>query len=126
VIHTFAVSCADRPHLSEPYAIVVELLQKIGNSTTLTPAITRGNSEQPRHTVELTGSSNSNNTNMSFEIIPPKIENAEQYEYLPGHFTAHRVLGMDTTSDEQRLIVRMKSGELLTVSINQSCLYQID
>ncbi|KAJ5295935.1 hypothetical protein PENANT_c001G08716 [Penicillium antarcticum] len=56
---------------------------------------------------------------MSFEIIPPTVDNPEQYEYLPGHFTAHRVLGIDTTSSERRLTVRMKSGELLAMTVDR-------
>jgi hypothetical protein len=110
----------------EPGASIAEPLEHLDDSTSLTPAVTRGDNNQTGHRGELIGSSNNNNTKMSFEIIPPKIDNPEQYEYLPGHFTAHRVLGIDTTSSEQRLTVRMKSGELLTVSIKQTCLNHID
>ncbi|KAJ6099586.1 hypothetical protein N7467_001121 [Penicillium canescens] len=95
------------------------MLEYLDDSASLTPAITRGDNNQTGHRAELTGSSDNNNTKMSFEIILPKIDNPEQYEYLPGHFTAHRVLGIDTTSNEQRLTVRMKSGELLTMTVDR-------
>jgi hypothetical protein len=118
MFHTFAIR---KSLSSEPEA----MLEDLDDSASPTPAITRGDNNQTGHRAELTGSSDNNNTKMSFEIILPKIDNPEQYEYLPGHFTAHRVLGIDTTSNEQRLTVRMKSGELLTVSITKFCLNHI-
>jgi hypothetical protein len=119
--HTFAISSAGKSLSSESEA----MLEDLDDSASPTPAITRGDNNQTGHRAKLTGSSDNNNTKMSFEIILPKIDNPEQYEYLPGHFTAHRVLGIDTTSNEQRLTVRMKSGELLTVSITKFCLDHI-
>lgn len=118
--HKFRISSANKSLSSESEAIP----EYLDDSGSLTPAITRGNN-QTGHRAEVAGSSDNNNTKMSLEIILPKIDNPEQYEYLPGHFTAHRVLGIDTTSNEQRLTVRMKSGELLTVSITKFCLNHI-
>lgn len=57
---------------------------------------------------------NSKESTMSFEIIVPVVNNPDDYEYLPGHFEVHRILAVDM--HEPKLIVRLKSGEVQTVS----------
>jgi hypothetical protein len=60
---------------------------------------------------DLTGPSDAKS---SFEIVPPTIQNPEDYEFLPGHFEALRVLAVDM--NEPKVILRLKSGERTTVS----------
>lgn len=53
----------------------------------------------------------------SFEIVPPAISNPNDYEYLPGHFVARRILEIDSSIAEKPLYtVRLQSGERETVS----------
>ncbi|CDM37002.1 hypothetical protein CBS147339_2322 [Penicillium roqueforti] len=57
---------------------------------------------------------NSKESTMSFEIIVPVVNNPDDYEYLPGHFEVHRILAVDM--HEPKLIVRLKSGEVQTMT----------
>jgi chromodomain-helicase-DNA-binding protein 4 len=53
----------------------------------------------------------------SFEIVPPAVSNPNDYEYLPGHFVARRILEIDSSTAEKPLYtVRLQSGERETVS----------
>lgn len=53
----------------------------------------------------------------SFEIVPPAVSNPNDYEYLPGHFVARRILEIDPSTAEKPLYtVRLQSGERETVS----------
>ncbi|KAJ5769998.1 uncharacterized protein N7511_002049 [Penicillium nucicola] len=112
------MSSVDRSASSDPEATTAELLGPFGDSASLTPAIAL-NDKQTDLTAELAGSSANDNTKMSFEIVPPKVDHPEQYEHLPGHFIAHRILEIDTSLSEQRLTVRMKSGERLTMTLDR-------
>ncbi|KAK9858952.1 SNF2-related protein [Penicillium brevicompactum] len=53
-------------------------------------------------------------TEPSFQVIVPTIAHPEQYDYLPGHFEALRILAVDM--HEPKFIVRLKSGERTTVT----------
>ena len=53
-------------------------------------------------------------TEPSFQVVVPTIAHPEQYDYLPGHFEALRILAVDMR--EPKFIVRLKSGERTTVS----------
>lgn len=53
----------------------------------------------------------------SFTIVPPIVPNPNDYEYLPGHFVARRILDIDSSAANKPLYtVRLQSGERETVS----------
>lgn len=81
-------------------------------ATLPTSLITSPDPDSDSSSVEPTESTK--NEPPSFEIIVPIIENPEQYDYLPGHFEALRILAVDM--HEPKFIVRLKSGERTTVS----------
>lgn len=47
-----------------------------------------------------------------FEIPMPTVDKPSDYEYLPGHFAARRILRIDPTNPQQPMYtVRLQSGE---------------
>lgn len=51
----------------------------------------------------------------------PKVENSEEYEYLPGHFDVRYITRKKLDKDGEALYtVRLQSGEIQTVS-SRSC-----
>ncbi|KAJ5136201.1 hypothetical protein N7448_004755 [Penicillium atrosanguineum] len=56
----------------------------------------------------------------SFKIVPPAVSNPNDYEYLPGHFVARRILDIDSsTAKEPLYTVRLQSGERETMTHNR-------
>lgn len=102
------------PGSEDPDAMVAQLLEQFQSSTSrTTPIFTfQGPSNAPQPVQPITG--NSEEPQMSFEIVVPTVDNLEKYEYLPGHFEVSCVLGVDM--HEPKLIVRLKSGERQDVS----------
>ncbi|CAI7567823.1 unnamed protein product [Penicillium glandicola] len=105
------------PDSDDPDAMAAQLLAQFQSaSSRTTPTIPPKGSENTIKPVQhITG--NSEESNMSFEIIVPVVNNPEDYEYLPGHFEVYRILAVDM--HERRLIVRLKSGERQTVTIKE-------
>lgn len=59
----------------------------------------------------------------SFEIPMPTVDNPSDYEYLPGHFAARRILRIDPTNPQRPMYtVRLQSGERETVRHTHFCL----
>ncbi|KXG53077.1 SNF2-related protein [Penicillium griseofulvum] len=105
------------PNSNDPDAMAAQLLAQFQRSSSqTTPAIPPKGSENALQPVpQITG--NSEESTMSFEIIVPVVNNPEDYEYLPGHFEVHRVLAVDM--HEPKLIVRLKSGERQTMTLQE-------
>lgn len=103
----------DQSRVSEdPDAMVAQLLEQSATSRTTPVAISKGSESILPPAQQSTGSSK--DAEPSFEIVVPTVENPEDYEYLPGHFEAHRILAVDM--NEPKFIVRLESGERTTVS----------
>ncbi|KAJ5972015.1 Zinc finger PHD-type [Penicillium vulpinum] len=102
---------------NDPDAMAAQLLAQFQRSSSrTTPAIPPKSTENTLQPVQqITG--NSEEPIMSFEIVVPAAKNPEDYEYLPGHFEVHRILAVDM--HEPKLIVRLKSGECKTVTLNE-------
>lgn len=49
-------------------------------------------------------------------IEVPRIDNPDDHEYLPGHFTVRRVISEEHTSEGSRYRVKLESGEKEWVS----------
>jgi chromodomain-helicase-DNA-binding protein 4 len=113
--HTMTVS-QSQDHSSDPGdpdAVVAQPLEQFQSLTSGTDRVSPPNltdTPQPAHQI----TPSSEEAIMSFEIAVPVVDNPEEYDYLPGHFEAHRVLAVDM--QEPKLIVRLKSGECQTVS----------
>ncbi|KAJ5823461.1 SNF2-related protein [Penicillium robsamsonii] len=105
------------PNPNDPHAMAAQLLAQFQRtSSNTTPIIQPKASENALQPVQqITG--NSKASTMSFEIIVPVVNNPEDYEYLPGHFEVRRILAVDM--HEPKLIVRLKSGELQTMTIGE-------
>lgn len=72
------------------------------------PSITQKHSENADPSLQQSTGSSKDGFSF-FEIIVPKIQNSEDYGYLPGHFEVHSILAVDM--HEPKVIVRLKSGE---------------
>ncbi|CAG8906251.1 unnamed protein product [Penicillium egyptiacum] len=105
------------PTSDDPNAMAMQLLAQFQSaSSRQAPIMAPKGPENALHPVQrITG--NSEEPTMSFEIIVPAVNNPEDYEYLPGHFEIHRILAVDM--HEPKLIVRLKSGERQTMTIEK-------
>lgn len=90
-------------------AIAQQMLAQLQSTISHTAlSISQKHSENADSSLQqFTGSSK--DAKPSFEIIVPRIQNPEDYEYLLGHFEVHSVLAVDM--HEPKVVVRLKSGE---------------
>lgn len=100
----------------DPDATVARLLSQFHSSTTRQTAPSAPRVEEEIQDVSAFEFSQIMQQHPSFEIPVPMVENPSDYEYLPGHFAARRILSIDLTDPRQPMYtVRLRSGEQETV-----------
>ncbi|KAJ5086813.1 hypothetical protein NUU61_008120 [Penicillium alfredii] len=110
----------DSPHSDDPDVMVAPLLKQFEGSTSNTiPTSISNVPDAPQHeAIDLDGALA--NQLESFSIIVPTVDNQEDYDYLPGHSVAHRVLRVDSEASKDPLYsVRLQSGERTTMTLAQ-------
>ncbi|KAJ5868651.1 hypothetical protein N7534_003204 [Penicillium rubens] len=101
----------------DPDAMAAHLLAQFQSASSRQTSVMapQGSEDALQPVQQVTG--NSEEPTKSFEILVPVVNNPEDYEYLPGHFEVHRILAVDM--HEPKLIVRLKSGERQTMTLNK-------
>lgn len=111
------------PESEDPDAMIARLLSQFHSSTTRQTAPSAPRVEEEIQEVPASEFSQIMQHHSSFEISVPMVDNPSDYEYLPGHFAARRILRIDPTSPQQPMYtVRLRSGERETVRHTQSVL----
>ncbi|KAJ5138485.1 Chromatin remodeling complex subunit (Chd3) [Penicillium bovifimosum] len=109
-------SQGDSSDSDDPAAVVAQPLEQLQSSTSgadSASSLRLTNSPEPEYQI----TPSPDGAIVPFEIVVPVVDNPEDYEYLPGHFEADRVLAVHM--QEPKLIVRLKSGESQPMTVNQ-------
>lgn len=107
------------PEPEDPDAMVARLLSQFQSSTTrqTAPSAPRVVEEEIQE-VSAYEFSQIIQKHPPPDISVPTVDNPDDYEYLPGHFSARRILRIDPTNPQQPMYtVRLQSGESETVSL---------
>lgn len=103
------------PGSEDPDAVVAQIMNQF-ESSVFQPA-PAPQTEQPIETPQLEVPTLSTAVGVSL----PTIENAHEYEYLPGHFVIRRILRLDAEDPKKpSYTVRLQSGERATVRYSSS------
>lgn len=104
------------PESEDPDATVARLLRQFHSSNARQTAPSAPRVEEEIQEVSASEFSQIMQHHPPPEVSVPRVDNPSEYEYLPGHFTARRILRIDPSSPQQPMYtVRLRSGEQETV-----------